>query len=193
MAVKKIYPHTYHKTDKLGRPIYIELMSKVDLSELFKITTEDRMIRYYIKEYERTTLYRFPNCSRVSNKIIEQSIVILDMEGIGLSILTGKVKEFVKLASDLAQNYYPETLAKMFLINTSFFFSAVWTIVKAFIDEKTRNKISVEKSSYQKKLLEYIDEENLPSFLGGKCTCSHIEGGCLYSDIGPWNTNGGLK
>lgn len=150
-------------------------------------------MRYYIKEYERTMIYRFPGCTQKSNKIIEQSLCILDMEGIGLSILTGKVKEFMRIASDLAQNYYPETLGKMFLLNTSFFFSAVWTLVKGFIDEKTRNKIEVEKSSYQKKLTELVDEENLPTFFGGKCTCSHIEGGCLYADIGPWNPNGGLK
>lgn len=160
---------------------------------LFKNTTEDRMIKYYIKEYERTQIYRFPCASREVNRFVEQSVVILDVEGIGLSILTGKVKEFMKLASEIAQNYYPETLYKMFLINSSFFFSAVWTIVKGFIDEKTRNKVNVEKSSYQKKLLEYIDEENLPSFLGGKCKCEHIQGGCLYSDIGPWNPKGNLR
>ena len=122
LEVKKIYPHGYHKTDKSGRPIYIEILSKVNITELFKISSEDRLMRYYIKEYERTMIYRFPGCTQKSNKIIEQSLCILDMEGIGLSILTGKVKEFMRIASDLAQNYYPETLGKMFLLNTSFFF-----------------------------------------------------------------------
>lgn len=193
MAVKKIYPHGYHKTDKSGRPIYIELISKVNLTELFKNTTEERMTKYYIKEYERLMKYRFPACSRAAGKIIEQSLTVLDMEGIGISILAGKTKEFVKLASDIGQNYYPEMLGQMFLINTSFFFSAVWAIVKGFVDEKTRNKICVEKSSYQKKLLELVDADNLPSFLGGNCTCPSIEGGCLYADIGPWNPQGGLR
>lgn len=193
MTVKKIYPHGYHKTDKSGRPIYIELISKVNLTDLFKNTTEERMTKYYIKEYERLMKYRFPSCSRKAGKIIEQSLTILDVEGIGISLLTGKTKEFVKLASDIGQNYYPEMLGTMFLINSSFFFSAVWTIVKGFIDEKTRNKINVEKSSYQKKLLDLVDAENLPSFLGGSCTCPNIDGGCLYADIGPWNPEGGIR
>lgn len=150
------------------------------------------MTRYYIKEYERLMKCRFPACTKQARKIIEQSLTILDVEGIGIGLLTGKTKEFVKLASDIGQNYYPEMLGQMFLINSGFFFSAVWTLVKGFIDEKTRKKIFVEKSSYQKKLLELVDAENLPSFLGGNCTCSHIVGGCLFSDIGPWNPEGTL-
>ncbi len=192
MKVKAIYPHGYHKTDKNGRPIYIEQISKVNLTELFKITSEERMMKYYIKEYERLMKYIFPSCSKAMGKLVEQSLTILDMDGIGMSILGGKTKEFVKIASNIGQNYYPEMLGTMYLINTSFFFSAVWSLVQSFIDEKTRKKINVEKSSYQKKLLEMVDAENLPKFLGGSCECLHIEGGCLFSDQGPWNPNGGL-
>ena len=83
-------------------------------------------------------------------------------------------------------------LGTMILINSGFFFNAVWTICKGFIDEKTRKKINIEKSGYAKKLLELVDAENLPSILGGTCQCNHIEGGCLFADIGPWNPKGGL-
>jgi hypothetical protein len=192
MQVKAIYPHGYHKTDKLGRPIYIELISKVNLPDLFKITSEDRMMKYYIKEYERLMKYRFPSCSKAAGKLIEQSLTILDMEGIGMGMLAGKTRDFVKIASDIGQNYYPEMLGNMFLINTSFFFSAVWSIVQGFIDEKTRKKINVEKGAFAKKLLELVESENLPTFLGGSCTCPHVQGGCLLADIGPWNPAGGL-
>jgi len=99
---------------------------------------------------------------------------------------------FLKIASNIAQNYYPEMLGNMMLINTTFFFKAIWTIVKVFIDEKTRAKIIVEKSSYQKKLLEFVDKENLPEMFGGECKCAEF-GGCLWSDIGPWNPEGGSK
>ena len=67
-----------------------------------------------------------------------------------------KTKEFVKIAAKIGQDYYPEMLGRMFIINTPFTFKALWTIVKAFIDEKTSNKISLEGSSYAKKLLELV-------------------------------------
>ena len=48
IEIKRLYPHGYHRTDKIGRPIYIELYDKTDVKALFKITTEEKMINYYI-------------------------------------------------------------------------------------------------------------------------------------------------
>ena len=98
---------------------------------------------------------------------------------------------FLKLASNVSQNYYPEMLGNMMLINTTFFFKAIWLMVKHFVDEKTRTKIIVERSSYLKKLLEFVDKENIPEMFGGDCKCTEF-GGCLWSDIGPWNPKGGI-
>jgi hypothetical protein len=92
MEVKKLYPHTYHKTDKLGRPIYIELMGNVKIKELFSLTSKDRMMRYYIREYERLMKYRFNACSKVSGKLIDQGFTILDLTGVSMSILSGEVQ-----------------------------------------------------------------------------------------------------
>ena len=52
IEIKKLYPHGYHRTDKIGRPVYIELYDKTDVKGLFAITTEEKMVKYYIKQYE---------------------------------------------------------------------------------------------------------------------------------------------
>ncbi len=31
-----------------------------------------------------------------------------------------------------------------------------------------------------------VDADQLPAFLGGTCTCSHVPGGCMKSNKGPW-------
>jgi len=193
LEVKKHYQHGYHKTDKTGRPIYIEMTCSMNLTDLFKVTTPDRMVKYYIKEYEKLLNVRFPACSKAHGGLIDRSLTIFDINGVGLSMLVGQTKEFVKLAADIAQDYYPEMLGTMFLVNSSMMFSLCWNVVKGFIDTKTRDKIKIEKSHYKEKLLLLVDADSLPTFFGGNCLCSHIEGGCLLADIGPWNPEGGLS
>ena len=192
IQIKRLYPHGYHRTDKEGRPIYIELYDKTDVKALFQITTEEKMVKYYIKQYERQIKYIFPACSAVVKRPVEQSCTVLDANGIGITSLFGPIKGFVKLASDIGQDYYPEMLGKMTIVNVGFLFRAVWSLVKSFIDPKTQNKINLLKSTYKDDLLVLIDEENLPHFFGGKCTCSGFLYGCLGSDIGPWNPEGGV-
>lgn len=73
----------------------------------------------------------------------------------------------------------------MYIVNAPFIFTAIWAIVKGFIDEKTRKKINIMGGSYKKTLLKAVDPENLPIWLGGECTCEET-GGCLIRDAGPW-------
>jgi len=192
VQIKKLYPHGYHKTDKIGRPVYIELYNETKVKELFKITTEEKMVKYYIKQYERQIKYIFPACSAVVKRPVEQSCTILNAKGIGITSLFGPIKGFVKLASDIGQDYYPEMLGKMTIINVGFLFRAVWSLVKSFIDPKTEAKISLLGGSYETALLALVDEQNLPQRLGGKCFCGDFEMDCLGSDIGPWNPEGGV-
>ena len=190
--IKKVYPHGYHRTDKIGRPVYIERYNLTDVKALFKITTEDKMVKYYIKQYERQIKFIFPACSAVVKKPVEQSCTILDADGIGITSIFGPIKGFIKLASDIGQDYYPEMLGKMTIVNTGFFFRAVWTMVKGFIDPKTQAKIGLFGSNFKNELLQLVDEDKLPEFFHGKCTCSDFMFGCLGSDIGPWNPEGGI-
>ena len=193
LEVKKIYPHGYHKVDKMGRPLYIELLSKLDVAKLFTVTTEERMVKYYVREYERLMKWRFPGCSAAVKKPVEQSLTILDCNGLGISSIAGKTRSFVQLATNIGQDYYPEMLGQMFILNTGWLFKALWAIVKTFMDPKTAGKIHILGGSYITELVKYIDEQNIPECINGKCKCENIEGGCLYSDIGPWNPNGGIQ
>ncbi|KAJ3091571.1 cytosolic factor, phosphatidylinositol/phosphatidylcholine transfer protein [Quaeritorhiza haematococci] len=182
-VVKKYYPRFYHKTDKLGRPIYIEQMGPVDLKQLFAVTNAERMVKNHIYEYEKLVHYRLHACSLKAGLHLEQSCTILDLKGVSLSQF-GNVYSLVKQVSNIAQNYYPEMLGKMFIINTPMLFTAVWNMVKPLLDEVTVKKINILGSSYKNKLLEVIDAENLPAMYGGQCQCP---GGCDHADVGPWN------
>ena len=69
--VQKVYPHGYHGVDKLGRPVYIERFGLLDVPKLFALTTEERMVKHYIQEYEILMKLRFPSCSKFAGKRVE--------------------------------------------------------------------------------------------------------------------------
>jgi len=149
-VVKLYYPHGYHKTDKFGRPIYIEVIGDINASELFQHTNEDRLLKYYVKEYERLLKTRYPACSKVAGKLIEQQLSILDMKDEASKFLFGKTKQFVQLTTHMAQNYYPEILGQMFIVNAPFSFKALWSMFKSFVDEKTRKKSQLKEAPIRK-------------------------------------------
>ena len=188
--IKKYYPHGYHKVDRYGRPIYFQLLNKLNVKKIFEIASQEKLIKYFIREYELAIRYKFPACSKVSGKLIDGSFTILNMEGVGITDLLGDTKKFLVSALKIGQDYYPENLAKMFIINANRFFGLLYAIAKNFIDQRTTDKIEVLGTNYKDKLFELVDPKNLPTFLGGECTCPNIEGGCLNSDYGPWNPDG---
>ena len=117
----------------------------------------------------------------MAGKRIEKSVTIMDLKGVSLmSLFFGKIKTFTKIATRIAQDYYPEILGKMYILNSGFMFRGIWKVVSMWIDKKTQKKINIISGSGKKELLQDIDAENLPEFLGGTCPIS------LRDEPGPW-------
>lgn len=183
MDVFKYYPQYYHKEDKDGRPIYIEHLGKINLNEMYKITTEERMLQNLVFEYEKFINYRLPACSRKSGKLVETSCTIMDLKGVGISSISS-VYSYVKKASSIGQARYPERMGKFYMINAPWGFSSAFKVIKLLLDPATVNKIYILGTDYKSTLLQQIPKENLPKTLGGTCEC---DGGCEFSDAGPWS------
>lgn len=171
----------YCNTDKFGRPVYIERLKFLDAEKLFSHYTDEEMVQYYIQSYERQLGIIFPECSKISDKRVDRTVTILDLDEVSvMSVLTGKVKAFLQLTIGITQDNYPETLGQMFVINSGFMFKAAWTIIKPFLDPVTQEKIKIINGSGKSELLSVISPENLPVFLGGNFQ------GDLTHNYGPW-------
>lgn len=140
------------------------------------------MLSNLVCEYEKVADPRLPACSRKAGCLLETCCTIMDLKGVGLS-KASSVYGYVQAASGISQNYYPERLGKLYVINAPWGFSTVFSFIKSFLDPVTVAKIHVLGSGYQKALLEQVPKENLPKEFGGTCEC---EGGCIFSDDGPW-------
>lgn len=84
--VDKYYPQYYHKTDREGRPIYIEQLGKLDYNKLYALTTQERQLKHLVSEYEKFFRDRLPACSKHMGTLVETSCTILDLHNAGISI-----------------------------------------------------------------------------------------------------------
>mmetsp|Transcript_11844 Transcript_11844/g.8631 ORF Transcript_11844/g.8631 Transcript_11844/m.8631 type:complete len:93 (+) Transcript_11844:261-539(+) len=89
------YPHFFHKTDKLGRSIYIEQLGLLDLKKLLAVTTEERMLKHFIQNYEFLLRWIYPACSEEAGCYIETGLTIIDLRGFELKRVNKKVYELV--------------------------------------------------------------------------------------------------
>ena len=66
------------------------------------------------------------------------------------------------------------------LINTPWTFSAVWSVIKGWIEERVRAKLVIMSGDPLPELLKHVDIDQLPTFLGGNNTRE------LGENHGPW-------
>jgi hypothetical protein len=163
--------------------VYIQQLGKLDVKALYSITTQDRMLKQLVYEYERFLADRLPASAAAVGHPVGTSCTILDLNNVSLSAFY-KVKDYVNAASAIGQDRYPECMGKFYIINAPWGFSTVWALIKGWLDPVTVQKIDIIGSSYKDKLLAQIPAENLPKEFGGKCACA---GGCSMSNAGPWN------
>ncbi|ORZ25586.1 CRAL-TRIO domain-containing protein [Absidia repens] len=170
-----------HKVDNDGCPIYIERLGYHQAKLIAKNTTAEEIFHYHVGCNEFLHRVIMKDCSKMAGKTINRETVIFDCTGMGWSQFHMPAINLIRTISDVDQKYYPETLNRLFLVNAPGAFVYVWKIVKGWLDPGTIDKIQILGSDYQSQLLEYISAENLPSFLGGSCTCDHLPGGCVPS------------
>eukprot|EP01111_Echinosteliopsis_oligospora_P007416 TRINITY_DN2239_c0_g1_i1.p1 TRINITY_DN2239_c0_g1~~TRINITY_DN2239_c0_g1_i1.p1 ORF type:complete len:326 (-),score=81.68 TRINITY_DN2239_c0_g1_i1:32-934(-) len=174
---KDMWLHSFHGRDKLGRPIFIEKTGQIDVKHMkSKGYTIDDLVRAHINQQEYMALLA-AEASKHDGKDIEQTLFICDLQGGGVfRHLNGQAQEFFSALAKLAQNYYPERLGKMIVVNCPRGFPMAWAFIKPFLDVKTQNKISVANSSASfKTLSEFIDPDYIPKIWGGNCDCEKLK------------------
>lgn len=139
--------------DKIGRPILIVFGRK------------HFQIKDGLDEFKRFVVYVLDKLCSSMPQGQEKFVGIAELEGWGYS--NSDMRGYLS-ALAILQDYYPERLGKLFIVNAPYIFMKVWKIVYPFIDNKTKKKIVfVEKKKVKSTLLEDIDESQLPEIYGG--------------------------
>jgi len=190
--MRRFYPHGFHKTDRQGRPVYIERLGNLDVKALLAVAEPERICQYFMHESERQTTFRLPACSLAAGRLVESSVSILDLKGLGFRAVTnGATIRTIRAIAKLQESHFPEVSGGLILVNAPSAFSMIWSAVTPMLSAQMLEKFEVfgagQAAAAKKRLIELIAPENLPDFLGGTCTCCHVPGGCLDSDAGPWS------
>ncbi|XP_024988997.1 SEC14 cytosolic factor-like isoform X7 [Cynara cardunculus var. scolymus] len=94
---------------------------------------------------------------------------VLD-KGIASAIRGNEIgNEKIVVIIDLQQAYYPERLAKLYMLNMPRFFVSVWKMISYFLEKATLHKIMIVTSEEERKhFVTEVGKEVLPEVFGGE-------------------------
>jgi len=163
-TIKKYYPHFCHGRGYHGEPCYYEQPPKTKLKMM---QNEGASIDKILRHYAMATEFQWQYLVRDD---LRRSIYIIDLQGMRFSDFVGDVVDFVKRASGLSSQHYPERAGAVYVINVPAWFKMIWNVVKPWVDEATLKKISIlrDKAEIRRAMEERIPLHNIPQEYGGK-------------------------
>ncbi|XP_072882113.1 SEC14-like protein 1 isoform X2 [Hemitrygon akajei] len=175
------YTGGWHHHDRDGRPLYILRLGQMDTKGLVRALGEEALLRHVLSINEEG-LRRCEENTNVFGRPISSWTCLVDLEGLNMRHLWRPgVKALLRIIEVVEANY-PETLGRLLILRAPRVFPVLWTLVSPFIDDNTRKKFLIYAGNdYQGPggLLDYIDKEIIPDFLGGECVCEVPEGGLI--------------
>uniref|UniRef100_A0A2L2YTQ0 SEC14-like protein 2 n=1 Tax=Parasteatoda tepidariorum TaxID=114398 RepID=A0A2L2YTQ0_PARTP len=170
-VLQKYYSYGFIGYDKEGTPVNYVGCFKMDAKGLMKSIRIIDFHKECIFETERDVERMFER-SKKTGEIISQKNIICDMAEITFSKATNmKALETEMEWFGILQDNYPEHIKRVYVINAPSYFSTMFAIVKLAITSGLLKKIQVvETEKVKETLLETIDADILPAFLGGNRT-----------------------
>ena len=165
----RLMPHSNYGVGKDGHPIYWEQTGIISsrMGEVNKLLDLDDLVTRHIRQQE-IAVARMALYSEKLSKPIESQIIVMNLMNLSYKLDTKALAAF-KQTLVIDQNYYPERLHILFMINAPWFFTAMWAMIKPWVDPVTAEKIHIVGSNYISVLREYIDDKYIPLEYGGSC------------------------
>lgn len=179
------YAGGWHHHDKDGRPLYVLRLGQMDTKGLVRALGEESLLRHVLSINEEG-LRKCEENTKIFGRPISAWTCLVDLEGLNMRHLWRPgVKALLRIIEVVEPNY-PETLGRLLIVRAPRVFPVLWTLVSPFIDENTRKKFLIYAGNdYQGPggLVDYIDKEIIPDFLGGECMCEVPEGGLVPKSL----------
>ncbi|KAF4092678.1 hypothetical protein AMELA_G00023480 [Ameiurus melas] len=183
--LQDFYTGGWHYHDKDGLPLYILRLGQMDTKGLVRALGEEFLLRHVLSINEEG-LRRCEENTIIFGKPISCWTCLVDLEGLNMRHLWRPgIKALLRIIEVVEANY-PETLGRLLILRAPRVFPVLWTLISPFIDENTRKKFLIYAGNdYQDSggLVDYIDKEFIPDFLGGDCPCQVPDGGVVPKSL----------
>lgn len=161
--------------------MYIEQICNTDFKKLFQESNLEKMADYYFCSMMRLFGVILPLASKQSKRRVEKMTAIFDFKDVNMfKFISGDMKDFLKIGSNISQSYFPETSKRIVIINAPGMFGLLWKVVQIFLDKATIQKVQIHSGDTYKVLSKIIDDANIPHWYGGQSRER------LEENPGPW-------
>ncbi|KAG8506466.1 SEC14-like protein 5 [Galemys pyrenaicus] len=210
--LEEFYAGGWHYQDIDGRPLYILRLGHMDTKGLMKAVGEEallqhvsrlplpspgclvgqrsergqHLLRLQVLSVSEEGQKRCEGSTREHGRPISSWTCLVDLEGLNMRHLWRPgVKALLRMI-EVVEDNYPETLGRLLIVRAPRVFPVLWTLISPFINENTRQKFLIYSgSNYQGPggLVDYLEKEVIPDFLGGECVCHVPEGGLVPKSL----------
>jgi len=178
-SLVKYWPGNFHGVDKFGVPLYCERLGQIDLHSLLGEVPADTLLEFHIYTIERNDRLMTQHYERLGAPV--GFVYLMDLNGLSIRHYTPSSIDILKRIQAIDDNYYPEILRKVYVLNTPSVFSMFWSLAKVVMHKRSVAKFCVLKKKYQEEISEVATPDNIPQWLNGQCkSCEHHNNGCKF-------------
>ncbi len=128
--------------DGEGHPILLERPGAIPPARLLELFSEEDFIRHQCYRREVFRLYSVANSAQ-RGKRLYKATVIVDLRGFGTAHMSRKLIAYLKALNAVFDANYPESINKLYIINTPWAFRSLWGLIKPWLNPITVSKFTI--------------------------------------------------
>lgn len=180
-AARQHFYAGYCGVSRDGGPVFCERLGRVDLGALARQPETFALMRDAYVAYIETFMRAVRLASARAERLV-RGVVVVDAAGMSFSTL--RHIGVIKTVAAIGPPNYPETTAKVFIVNVPFVFSAAWAMVSPLLPAHTRSKVHIFGADFAGALGELVAPGELPDFIGGTQTTFEPRAERIPADLG---------
>lgn len=153
-----------HGEDKFGHPIMYEDVANYDCDKIQE--NLEAALRYRSRVFSQMWNKKHQT-SKKTGKMVYKQINVFNLKDIGITS-ANKFKAVIQKCIEREGDQFPETVYKMYFVNTNFWFKAAWAVVSMFVHPATKAKIQMLGSDYVTKMQDDISIDQIPKEFNGE-------------------------